>query len=231
MKRSEYIAIGAVGLLAVAAFWPRSVTTVGGSMDETNPDAQAFSTAEECRAAPGMTNEVCDGAFASAQQTAVANAPRFDTQTSCEAQFGPSQCRSTNWNGASVFVPVLVGALVGRSLANAAQPQSQPLFPPRAGPANCPQGSSTPNQPGCAPQSRTSSGGSGGVAWNSGRTYSTGSGTTVTRPLGPDARVRYDARPRSPATSGTSSTTTRNSSGTVSRSGFGSTGSSVSSGS
>lgn len=218
MKRSEYIAIGAVGLLAVAAFWPRNVTSVGGSAEETiPPDAQAFSTVEECRSMAGMTAEMCERAFAGAQQAAVANAPRFDSQTSCEAQYGAGQCRSSTWNGASVFVPALVGMLVARSLANAGQPQSQPLYPPRTGPANCPQGPNTPGQPECASQSR-SSGGGGAVA-GSGRSYSTGQGTTVSRGPGPDARVRVDARPR-----------TTTSSGTVARSGFGSTGSSVSSG-
>ena len=197
MKRSEYIAIGAVGLLAVAAFWPRNVTSVGGSMEEAiAPDAQAFSTVEECRMTAGMTAEACERAFAAAQQAAVANAPRFDNQTSCEAQYGAGQCRSSTWNGASVFVPAVIGMLVARSMMNADQPRGQPLYPPRTG-------------------------GAGAVA-SSGRSYSTGGGTTVSRAPGPDARVRVDARPR------TSTATT--SSGTVARSGFGSTGSSVSSG-
>jgi uncharacterized protein YgiB involved in biofilm formation len=218
LKRSEYIAIGAVGLLAVAALWPRNVTSVGGSAEETPADAQAFATVEECKTTAGMTPEACDRAFASAQQAAVADAPRFDNQTSCEAQYGAGQCRTSTWNGASVFVPALVGMLVARSMANA-QPQSQPLYPPRTGTANCPQGPNTPGQPECGTQARS---GAGGASVASGRTYSTRSGTTVTRPPGPDARVRYDARPRTSAGMPGSST--------VSRSGFGSTGSSVSSG-
>ncbi|MCX7325434.1 MAG: DUF1190 domain-containing protein [Hyphomicrobiales bacterium] len=214
MKRSEYIAIGAVGLLAVAAFWPRGQTHIGpGADDAVNPDAQAFASVDECRVATGMTPDICDRAFATAQQAALSNAPRFDSQTSCEGQFGAGQCRSTTWNGASVFVPVLVGALVARSLANAAQPQGQPLFPPRAGPANCPQGPNTPGQPECAPQSRSSGGAGGGGSF--GRSYSTGSGTTVTRTGRPDGRVTVSSR----------------AGGTVARSGFGSTGHAVSSGS
>ena len=213
LKRSEYIAIGAVGLLAVAAFWPRGQVHIGpGADDAVRPDAQAFASADECRMAVGMTPEICDRAFATAQQTALSNAPRFDSQMSCEGQFGAGQCRSAIWNGASVFVPVLVGVLVARSLANAAQPQSQPLFPPRAGATNCPQGSSTLGQPECAPQGR-SGGGTGGVSF--GRSFSTGSGTTVTRRAGPDGRVTVSSR----------------SGRTVARSGFGSTGRAVSSGS
>jgi uncharacterized protein YgiB involved in biofilm formation len=216
LKRSEYIAIGAVGLLAVAAFWPRNVTSVGGGADEAiAPDAQAFATLEECRSAAGMTPDACERAFAGAQQAAAATAPRFDNQSTCEAQYGAGQCRTSTWNGASVFVPALVGMLVARSLANAAQPQVQPLYPPRTGPANCPQGATTQNRPECATQTR-----SGGVA-AAGRSYSTGRGTTITRTSGADSRVRVDARPRSSASSGSS---------TMSRSGFGSTGSSISSG-
>lgn len=216
MKRSEYIAIGAVGLLAVAAFWPRSVSHIGPASDEIiPPDAQAFASSDECRMAEGMTPEACDRIFASAQQNALAKAPRFDTQSACEGQFGAGQCRVANWNGASVFVPVLVGALVARSLANAGQPQGQPLYPPRIGQANCPQGPNTPNRPDCAPQSRSgSSGGGGGGSY--GRSYSTGSGATVTRTSGADGKVSVSAR------SGPSG-------GTVARSGFGSTGHGVSS--
>lgn len=220
MKRSEYIAIGAVGLLAVAAFWPRNVTTVGGTVDETPADAQAFATTEECRTTAGMTAEACDRAFASAQAVAAANSPRYENQASCEAQYGAGQCRTSTWNGSSVFVPAMVGMLVARSLANAAQPQSQPLFPSRAGPANCPQGASTPGRPECAQPARSGGVGAGGVI-GSGRAYSTASGTAVTRAPGADARVRYDARPRSGVSSG---------SGTVARSGFGSTGRAGSSG-
>jgi uncharacterized protein YgiB involved in biofilm formation len=207
LKRSEYIAIGAVGLLLVASVWQVNVTTGGAGIDDTPPNAQAFSTVDECRMASGMTPDVCNRAFAAVQQTAVADAPRFDNQAACEAQYSAGQCRASTWNGASVFVPALVGALVGRSMVNAGQPQSQPLYPPRSGPANCPQGASTPNQPECAPQSRGGSG-SGG-AWLAGRSYSTRSGNTVTVQPGSDARVRT----------------------TASRSGFGATGRSVSGGS
>jgi uncharacterized protein YgiB involved in biofilm formation len=224
LKRSEYIALGAIGLLAVAAFWPRNVTSVGGStQDEIGPDAQAFATLDECRAAAGMTAQACDTAFANARQAADANAPRFNSQTSCEAQYGAGQCRSSTWNGSSVFVPALVGALVARSLAGA-QPQGQPLYPPRIGPAACPQGVSTPNRPECAQRSGGS--GSTGGGWSSGRYYSTGGGATVSRAPGADARVRVDARPRSVSTPGTAMP----SGGTVARNGFGSTGRGVSSG-
>ncbi len=235
MKRSEYIAIGSVGLLAVAAFWPRNVTSVGGSTEEAiAPDAQIFASAQECRTAPGMTLAACDAAFTTAEQTATAKAPRFNDQASCEAQYGASQCRTSTWNGASVFVPALIGVLVGRSLANAGQAQgqaqSQPLYPPRTGPANCPQGAGTPNRPDCAQQGRSGGGSTGG---GFGRAYSTGAGTVVSRTSGTDARARVDARPRSSGMgSGGTSTNpgTGSGSNTVSRSGFGSTGQSMSSG-
>ncbi len=225
MKRSEYIAIGAVGLLAVAAFWPRNVTTVGGGDELPGPDAQAFSSVEECRTGSEMTPEACEKAFAATQQAAVADAPRFNDQASCEAQYGASQCRSSTWNGASVFVPALVGMLVARSLANAGQPRALPLYPPRSGLAACPQGAATPGRPDCAPQAR---GGTGAGAGSIGRTYSTGSGAVVSRGPGQDARVRVDARPR--ATPTAPGTGVNASPGAVSRSGFGTTARSTSGG-
>ena len=184
MKRSEYIALGAVGLLAVATFWPSS--------EQKSPQEDAaigkgdgfqtlaFVNLDECKAAQIVTASACDVEFDRAAQSSVADAPKFDNQASCEGEYGASACRPASWNGASVFVPALAGILIARSLTNA-WAQSQPLYPPRTGPASCPPG--TTDRPECAQRSSGSSSGSSSSSGGSSgrRYYSTGTGRVVGR--------------------------------------------------
>ncbi len=251
MKRSEYIALGAVGILAVATFWPSSeqkppqedVAVGKGDGFQT----LAFANLEECRASQIVTASSCETEFGKAAQASVGDAPKFDTLANCEGEYGASACRPATWNGASVFIPALAGVLIARSLANASASQSQPLYPPRTGPDACPPGAAATERPECAQRragsSSTSSGGGSGR-----RYYSTGTGRIVGRVassviadtfLPSRTTVNRNVITRTPSTaapsSRTSSGTTSRSSGsystspTTSRGGFGSTSRSYSS--
>ncbi len=251
MKRSEYIAIGAVGVLLVATFWPRTdpnrdpvidTTSAGGSGFTT----LAFASLDECRQSQAVTEQTCAAEFGKAQTASVADAPKYDALADCEAEYGANQCRPATWNGAQVFVPALAGVLLARNLAGGVA-SSQPLYPPRTGPQTCPPGVSHADRPEC--QARASSGsGSGGSA--SGRTYySTGSGRIVGRAAGATTAdvfmpsrttvSRTTVTPRggsfgggsgslggSSSSSARSGTFSQSSSATTSRGGFGSSGSS-----
>jgi uncharacterized protein YgiB involved in biofilm formation len=230
LKRSEYIAIGAVGLLLVATVWPRS------SQPDTTPtlsgndgfQSLAFANLEECRASQVVTAAVCETEFGKVAQVSVADAPKFNTAATCEQEYGPNSCRSATWNGASVFIPALAGVMIARSLSNAAATNSQPLFPARTGPAACPVGVSIAANPQCAPRSASSSGGG---------FYSTSAGILIGRASNSAAVVSRGSVPRSGNVFSGSSASSANrsaigtSSPTVSRGGFGSTGRSMSSGS
>ncbi len=256
MKRSEYIALGAIGLLAVATFWPRGApepaddpAVKAGSQEGFQ--TLAFASLAECKDSQAVTALTCDNAYAKAAEQSVADAPKFAALSDCEAEYGASQCRPATWNGASVFIPALAGVLIARSLANAAQTTSQPLYPPRTGPAACPPGYNPSDRPECAQRSSSSSsGGSSGSSSSGRRYYSTGGGRVISRvggaiiadmilpsrsqirrstitPSGTYARSTTSfptsSRPSTPSAS--TSTTT------VSRGGFGSTSRSFSSGS
>jgi hypothetical protein len=254
LKRSEVIALGAVGLLMTAAFWPSNQQPVPAADPALKPgdgfQTLAFASLDECRASQAVTSQTCELEFGKSEQVSIADAPKFEALADCEAEYGASQCRPATWNGASVFVPALAGVLIARSLTNAVAARSQPLYPPRTGPGVCPPGVSVAERPECAPRSSSSSSNSsssgsrssGGSYWF----YSTGTGSTVgrsstsavadtilpTRSTTSRTSVRSSTSFSSPSTSSTrSSTSSSPSSTTVSRGGFGSTSSAHSSGS
>jgi uncharacterized protein YgiB involved in biofilm formation len=257
LKRSEYIAIGAVGVLLVATFWPRTevrestADPVLGTDRGSGFTTLAFASLDECRATQAVTEQECRAEFSKAQGASVADAPKYDALTDCEAEYGSSQCRPATWNGATVFIPALAGVLMARSLAGAVT-QSQPLYPARTGPQSCPPGVSVADRPECQTRTASSSGSSSGSGGSSSRSYySTGSGRTIGRMAGavladvvlPSRTTvsRTTSLPRGgswsrTSTSSPSVTSSRpssswssSSSPTASRGGFGSSGSSFSS--
>jgi uncharacterized protein YgiB involved in biofilm formation len=259
LKRSEYIAIGAVGLLAAATLWPSNQQP----LPPTDPalgkgdgfQTLAFASLAECKDSQAVTASTCETEYGKASQTSLADAPKFEALKDCETEYGASQCRPASWNGASVFIPAMAGVLIARSLAGGAA-TSQPLYPPRTGPLSCPAGVSLAERPECAPRSSSgsSSSSSSGGGSSSRSYYSTGSGSTISRVGGsvvadtvlpPRTSVSRSTVSRTGSStsgwSGSSSSSTSysrssttgvpSSSSTSSRGGFGSTASAHSSGS
>jgi uncharacterized protein YgiB involved in biofilm formation len=122
LKRSEYIAIGAVGLLLLATVWPRDseppLALDPGIATGDGFQTLAFASLDECRSAQVVTAATCDTQFRDAQGAGIADAPKFDALDKCEGEFGANACRPAQWQGASVFVPALAGVLIARSLMN-----------------------------------------------------------------------------------------------------------------
>lgn len=260
MKRSHAIALGATGIILAGAWLGRAGNQrVSSDIPDPGTDAQVFASIEECLAArrgfaiPKIVDGrivdtksegqlACEADFKAASETHVTTAPKFSSAGDCEAQYGASQCKPASFNGASVFVPAMVGFMVANHLIGQRQPQA--LLPPQNGVPLCPPGQTPQTQPGCvAPRTASSSSGSSyGSGW---RSYSTSSGHTVSRPDAagsstvkvptaaaavPAARSSLGAVAAKSSAIGNSSTgRSAGSSGTPSRGGFGSTASSRSS--
>ncbi|MFY8113496.1 MAG: DUF1190 domain-containing protein [Rhabdaerophilum sp.] len=256
MKRSHAIFVGATGLIFAGAY----IGQVGKTRIEEAPAAEApaearlYASLEECMKAhqgwgsilPGSAGQPaplspgqaqCQRDFADASATHVQAAPKFPSQTDCEAQYGSQQCRPATFNGSSVFVPAMLGFMVANALNG--QRNSQALLPPMRTGTACPPGQTPETMPGCTAPPRSGSSTSGsGSGW---RSYSTSSGHTVSRDTSkaassavsvpgsatgaPVARTSIGAIAARPSSYSRAST----SSSTVSRSGFGSTGRSISS--
>jgi hypothetical protein len=261
MKRSHAIALGATGVILAGAWLGSGNQRVVAPAAETASDALIFTSLEECLAArrplmpftrgpDGALKEVtelsepqkeCQRDFAAATTSHATTAPKFGTQSECESQYGAAQCRSTTFNGASVFVPAMVGFMVANYLSG--NRNAQPLMPARPNAAvPCPPGVTPQQQPGCLVQrtATTSSSSGSSSGW---RSWSTSSGHHVSRdtsssptiaakvPSGaaapPAARTALGAAPFrtvAPRSTSTSSSVSRSS---TSRGGFGSTSRSI----
>lgn len=81
------------------------------------PDpALAYTSLDECRAANDVTDAECDTAYKAADAQAKTDAPRYASQSECEGQWGPDQCRPLNNNGGggSFFGPLATGFIIGQ---------------------------------------------------------------------------------------------------------------------
>jgi len=167
MKRSSQIGLAAAGVLLVATVW--SMTS------EDTQENLVYDSLSDCRAAGQLTAQQCETAFSEATAARLKDAPKFQSQTACETQYGANGCSSATIGGAQYFIPALAGFMLARGLAGA---QAQPLMPPTA--AACPPGST---QPECqqARSSSSSSGSSSSYGSSSrSRAYSTTSGRSIT---------------------------------------------------
>lgn len=201
MKRSEQIALGAAGVILIAALWPESDPTPGAN------GPLAFANPQECREAGVISAIECESLWGDAATAHLRSARKFSDSASCEALNGAGGCQQSTFNGAQVFVPAMVGYLIARNAGLNGAPTAQALYPggPRAF-TPCPPGTTDPTRlANCGTTARSSSSSSGG-------SYRTSSGENV--PAYSRAR-----------NSGSSSAST-----SVARGGFGSTGHSISSG-
>ncbi|MCA0401017.1 MAG: DUF1190 domain-containing protein [Proteobacteria bacterium] len=238
MKRSHAIALGATGVILAGAWLGR------GSGDESK-DAAIFSDTTECVRSGLLTREQCEEQYRNAEANHLAAAPKFANSGECENQYGAGQCKPASFNGASVFVPAMIGMMVANHLSN--NRRAQALLPPQRGIPLCPPGVTPQMQPGCVVPRQASSSSSSSSSSSGWRSYSTSSGYGVSRQDGPtNATARVPGAATTPpaprhslgavsarsSSIGTSSSASSSRSGsTVSRGGFGSTGRSISSGS
>ena len=104
-----------LGTLAATA----SLTACG----EPEPANRLFTSVDNCLSA-GFSQSVCEGEYQSALARHVEEAPRFDSQAVCEAEFGAGRCseiepgtQAAGGATQSFFVPFLTGYLVSSALS------------------------------------------------------------------------------------------------------------------
>jgi uncharacterized protein YgiB involved in biofilm formation len=124
MKRSRHVALT---LLGAAAFGLAACT-------EEKTEASAFADKASCLAAASpdgwFSAADCDTAFAEAQKLHEETAPRYESRELCEAEHGAGACggdaAATNSGGGSVFMPLLMGYMIGQALGGG-RVMSQPV--------------------------------------------------------------------------------------------------------
>ncbi|MDY8110397.1 DUF1190 domain-containing protein [Fulvimarina sp. 2208YS6-2-32] len=101
---------------------------LSGCGEEPATDA-VFNTPTEC-ASSGVDLEICEAEYQQALQQHLSNAPRFDGQAACEAEYGEGRCLdagqvadqqgANNGGSGSFFIPFMTGYLVSSAIGNLA---------------------------------------------------------------------------------------------------------------
>lgn len=86
---------------------------------ENVPQEQLFATVEECRTA-GISEQICTAEYQEALSRQIRDAPRFNDQAACEAEYGVAKCLRAEDpdNGSSFFMPFMAGYVVSSALRN-----------------------------------------------------------------------------------------------------------------
>ncbi len=118
MKRSNSLMLCLMATGAVVALT---------ACDETPPpepavSADMYTSVEECVSGGKYTESYCKSSFDKAKQQHAASAPRYDSKTLCEEQFGPGACQmgptaAAQANaGGDFWTPFLMGYVVSSAL-------------------------------------------------------------------------------------------------------------------
>ena len=125
-KRSSHVALVIFG---AAAFGLAGCT-------EEKVEAQAFPDLKSCQEAAGLSSTFtaadCATAFAEAETLNAEAAPRYDSLTACEDQHGAGACGSEQQaapgGSGSIFMPLMMGYLIGNMMGGRGVATAQPLY-------------------------------------------------------------------------------------------------------
>ena len=121
MKRSKSIALVMMGAGAIALT----------ACEEAQVDANVFRDVEQCVDQPGASRAACEESFNIAAGQHAAVAPKYVDKTDCEADFGAEQCEAAPYqtqSGGSVFMPLMMGYMMGSMLGGGRGFGAQPLY-------------------------------------------------------------------------------------------------------
>ncbi len=121
MKRSRSIALVMMGVSAIALT----------ACEEAQVDANVFQDLEQCIDQPGASRAACEEAFGAAAEQHAAVAPKYTDKADCEADFGAEQCETAPYQtqgGGSVFMPLMMGYMMGSMLGGGRGFGAQPLY-------------------------------------------------------------------------------------------------------
>ncbi len=121
MKRSRSVALVMMG----------SGALVLSACEEQRVDANIFESVEQCIDAPGAIRSQCEAEYKVAAQQHAAVAPKYTDQAACEADFGAENCEVAPYQsegGGSIFMPLMMGYMMGSMLGGRGGAFSQPLY-------------------------------------------------------------------------------------------------------
>ena len=99
--------------------------------DEPKVDASVFKSLDQCKNDPMMRSGECEKSFKEASNQHAAVAPKYTSQADCQADFGDGKCEPAPYrtsSGGSIFMPMMMGYMMGSMLGGRRSMMSQPLY-------------------------------------------------------------------------------------------------------
>jgi len=99
--------------------------------EEPKVDAAVFDSLKQCIDDPGMTRERCEKTYSDARGQHAAVAPKYSSQADCQADFGAGKCEQAPYRtsgGSSIFMPLMMGYMMGSFIGGRSSMTSQPLY-------------------------------------------------------------------------------------------------------
>ncbi len=117
MKRSRSILLSQMRKTAPQLGWivkPLTLAVSGALLAGCSQPEEAIliESVDDCVAKTTLNQEQCDAAYAQAEQEALRTAPRYNSQRSCEAEFGYGQCHQSG----GFFLPFMMGYLFSSAM-------------------------------------------------------------------------------------------------------------------
>ena len=121
MKRSRSVALVMMSASAIAL----------SACEEPQVDAALFDSIQQCIDNKDFSAEICESNFVAAREQHAQVAPKYRSQADCEADFGGEQCETAPYrteSGGSVFMPLMMGYMMGSMLGGRGGMAAQPLY-------------------------------------------------------------------------------------------------------
>ena len=99
--------------------------------EEPRVDALVFETLEQCLDDTTMSRGECEANYKEARDQHAAVAPKFASKADCIDEFGAGQCEEAPYktqSGGSVFMPLMMGYMMGSMMNGRRSMVSQPLY-------------------------------------------------------------------------------------------------------
>ncbi len=99
--------------------------------EEPQVDASVFESLKQCYDDPAMSDDECKISYKEAQDQHTAVAPKYASQADCQADFGAGKCEQAPYrtsSGGSVFMPLMMGYMMGSMIGGRRSMMSQPLY-------------------------------------------------------------------------------------------------------
>ncbi|MEC8623029.1 MAG: DUF1190 domain-containing protein [Pseudomonadota bacterium] len=105
--------------------------------EEAKIDGAVYESLGQCVADINMTRSECEKNFTLAKKQHATVAPKFESASQCEAEFGANKCEKSGQlssNGTSMFMPMMMGYMMGSMMSGRGYGFAQPLYKTRRDP-------------------------------------------------------------------------------------------------